>query len=49
MINHSLLHPTMTDEELKKECKIADKYEIGTITIKPYAIKLVKEMLKESL
>lgn len=46
MIDHSLLHPTLTDEELKKGCKLAKKYNIASVCIKPYAVRLAVEALK---
>jgi deoxyribose-phosphate aldolase len=39
MIDHSLLHPTMTDKELEEGCAIAKKYEAASVCIKPYAVK----------
>lgn len=39
MIDHSLLHPTMTDEDLEQGCAIAAKYNVASVCIKPYAIK----------
>lgn len=48
MIDHSLLHPTMTDEDLKKECEVAKKYDVASVCIKPYAIKMAKELLEGS-
>ncbi|HOK52583.1 MAG TPA: deoxyribose-phosphate aldolase [Victivallales bacterium] len=45
MIDHSLLHPTMTDEILKRECLLAAKYNCATVCIKPYAVPNAKEWL----
>jgi deoxyribose-phosphate aldolase len=39
MIDHSLLHPTMTDEDLHQGCMLAKKYNVATVCIKPSAIK----------
>jgi deoxyribose-phosphate aldolase len=39
MIDHSLLHPTMTDADLEQGCKLAKAYNVATVCIKPYAIK----------
>ncbi len=39
MIDHSLLHPTMTDAILKQECEVAKKYDVASVCIKPYAVK----------
>jgi len=48
MIDHSLLHPTMTDEQLKKGCDIARQYDVASVCIKPYAVKLAVDRLKGS-
>jgi deoxyribose-phosphate aldolase len=48
MIDHSLLHPTMTDEDLRRGCEIAKKYNAATVCIKPYAIPIAKDILKGS-
>jgi deoxyribose-phosphate aldolase len=45
MIDHSLLHPTLTDEDLKAGCLLAKKYSVAAVCIKPYAVKLAKEIL----
>jgi len=39
MIDHSLLHPTMTDAELEEGCRIAKEYGVASVCIKPYAVK----------
>ncbi len=48
MIDHSLLHPTMTDAELQEGCAIAKAYDVASVCIKPYAIKSAVEWLKGS-
>lgn len=48
MIDHSLLHPTMTDEQLKKGCDIARQYKVASVCIKPYAIKQAVQWLEGS-
>ncbi len=48
MIDHSLLHPTMTDEILKNECIVAEKYNVASVCIKPYAVKMAVELLKDT-
>ena len=45
MIDHSLLHPTMTDAELEAGCRLAAKYEVATVCIKPYAVKMAAKLL----
>ena len=48
MIDHSLLHPTMTDQELEDGCKLAAKYGVASVCIKPYAVKRAVELLRDS-
>ncbi|NIO20553.1 MAG: deoxyribose-phosphate aldolase [Candidatus Aenigmarchaeota archaeon] len=48
MIDHSLLHPTLTDEELRKGCQLAMKYNVASVCIKPYAVGSAVELLKGS-
>ena len=48
MIDHSLLHPTMTDEIIVAGCELAKKYDVATACVKPYSIKLVKDVLSGS-
>jgi deoxyribose-phosphate aldolase len=48
MIDHSLLHPTMTDADLRKGCELSRQYDVATACIKPYAIGLAKDVLAGS-
>jgi deoxyribose-phosphate aldolase len=48
MIDHSLLHPTMTDKELEEGCALAKYYDVASVCIKPYYIKQTVELLKGS-
>ena len=48
MIDHSLLHPTMTDEDLKTGCEIARKYDVASVCVKPYAVPAAVGLLKGS-
>jgi deoxyribose-phosphate aldolase len=45
MIDHSLLHPTMTDAEIVRGCETAKQYHVATVCIKPYAIEQCKKLL----
>ncbi|RAO72031.1 uncharacterized protein BHQ10_008043 [Talaromyces amestolkiae] len=45
MIDHSLLHPTMTDEDILSGLRIARENNVATACIKPYAIPLAKQEL----
>ena len=48
MIDHSILHPTFTDDDLKKNCSIAKKYHTATVCVKPYHVKIAAEKLNGS-
>lgn len=48
MIDHSLLHPTITDKQLLEGCEIAKVNEVASVFIKPYAIPLAVEALEGS-
>ncbi len=48
MIDHSLLHPTLTDAELTEGCQLALKYDVAAVCIKPYFVKECAEILKDS-
>jgi deoxyribose-phosphate aldolase len=45
MIDHSLLHPTMTDRDLVNGCALAAKHHVATVCIKPYSVSLAVEQL----
>jgi deoxyribose-phosphate aldolase len=48
MIDHSLLHPTMDDRTLKEGIALARKYNVASVCIKPYAVKMAADLLKGS-
>jgi deoxyribose-phosphate aldolase len=48
MIDHSLLHPTMTDKELEEGCAIAKKYGVASVCTKPYYVRRAAELLRGS-
>jgi deoxyribose-phosphate aldolase len=45
MIDHSLLHPTMTDADILAGLKIAREQNVATACVKPYLIPLAKQEL----
>lgn len=45
MIDHSLLHPTMTDEQLADGCRVAVEHDVASVCIKPYAVTLARDLL----
>jgi len=48
MIDHSLLHPTMDDQILKEGIELAKEYDVASVCIKPYAVKMAADMLAGS-
>jgi deoxyribose-phosphate aldolase len=48
MIDHSLLHPTMTDAEIRQGCELARRYDVATACVKPYAIPVARDILAGS-
>lgn len=47
-IDHSLLHPTLTDQELEDGCGLAAEYGVASVCIKPYAVSRAAELLRDS-
>lgn len=48
MIDHSLLQPTMTDQELEEGCRLAAQYGVASVCVKPYYVKRAAELLQGS-
>jgi len=48
MIDHSLLHPTMTDADILAGCQVARRYQVATVCVKPYAVGMAKSALEGS-
>jgi deoxyribose-phosphate aldolase len=48
MIDHSLLHPTMTDKDIDDGIKVALRYETASACVKPYSVKRAASLLKGS-
>jgi deoxyribose-phosphate aldolase len=48
MIDHSLLSPVLTDEELEAGCRLAVQYDVASACIKPYYLKRCSELLAGS-
>jgi deoxyribose-phosphate aldolase len=48
MIDHSLLHPTLTDQELEDGCRLAARYGVAAVCVKPYAVRRAAELLRGS-
>ncbi|MFO0455545.1 MAG: deoxyribose-phosphate aldolase [Planctomycetota bacterium] len=47
-IDHALLHPTMTDQEMREGCELAARLGVKSVCVKPYAVPLAVEALRGS-
>jgi len=48
MLDHSLLQPTLTDADLEQGCRLAREYDVASVCIKPYAVRLAADILAGS-
>ena len=48
MIDHSLLNPTLTAEELDSGCRLARLYDVASVCILPFALRRCAEILRGS-
>jgi deoxyribose-phosphate aldolase len=48
LIDHALLHPTLTDEQMREGCRLAARLHVASACVKPYAVPLAAEILSGS-
>jgi len=48
MIDHSLLKPTLTRDELEAGCRLAIEYDVASVCIMPYYLARASELLRGS-
>jgi deoxyribose-phosphate aldolase len=48
MIDHSILHPTFTDDDVRKNCELAKRHHVATACVKPCHAKLARVILANS-
>ena len=48
MVDHSLLSPALTDQQLIEGCVIAEKYHVASVCVKPYHVKQAAICLEKS-
>ncbi|MCP4261861.1 MAG: deoxyribose-phosphate aldolase [Planctomycetes bacterium] len=48
MIDHSLLRPELTKEDVHRGCEIAKKYKVATVCCRPSEVAQVKQLLQDS-
>lgn len=44
-LDHSLLGPTLTENELEAGCLLASEYQVASVCIKPFAVPLARQIL----
>ncbi|WP_165069403.1 deoxyribose-phosphate aldolase [Paludisphaera rhizosphaerae] len=45
-IDHSLLQPTLTEEEMESGCRVAAEYGVASVCIKPFAVAMASRLLR---
>ncbi len=48
MIDHSLLHPTLTDKQIEEGCLLARRLRVASVCVKPSFVSQAKALLKGS-
>lgn len=48
MIDHSLLHPSLTDEAILTGLELSKRCDVATACVKPYAVEQAKQVLQGS-
>lgn len=47
-IDHSLLQPQLTEAEVIAGCELAKQYNVASVCVKPYQVKLAKHLLDKT-
>jgi len=48
VLDHSLVFPTVTDDEVRKGCEIARRFDVASVTVKPCHIELAASLMEGS-
>ncbi len=48
LIDHAVLHPTATDQDVIKEANIAKKHKVASLCVKPCHVSLAHDLLADS-
>ena len=48
MIDHSLLRPNLTEQQVLDGCKLADEYKVASVCVRPCDVKLAADYLQDS-
>lgn len=47
-LDHSLLSPTLTEDEMEAGCRLAAEYQVASVCIKPFAVPLARRILERT-
>ncbi len=47
-IDHSLLHPTLTDDQVRAGCELAARLQVASVCVQPAAVPLAADVLADS-
>ena len=48
MIDHSLLRPELTDEQVEQGCRLAREYQVASVTVRPSDVDLAARLMEGS-
>jgi deoxyribose-phosphate aldolase len=48
MIDHAVLQPSATDEDLAEGCRLAREYDVASVCVKPFAVRQAALLLSNS-
>jgi deoxyribose-phosphate aldolase len=48
LIDHAVLDPAATDDDLTRECELARAFGVAAVCVKPYAVALAERLLRDS-
>jgi deoxyribose-phosphate aldolase len=48
LIDHALLHPALSDDEVRRGCSLADEHVVASVCVKPCHVVMASELLADS-
>ena len=48
LIDHAVLHPTATEDDLVRECRLASELGVASVCVKPYMVARAADLLADS-
>jgi deoxyribose-phosphate aldolase len=47
LIDHAILHPTLTDQQIVAGCELAKQLSVASVCVKPYTVELAAKTLRD--